>query len=428
MSSSERIRILFCDHLGLARGKYLPAWHAESGKARFCVGTYALTYSKDLIPATGSKMLEGLPDFEAVFDYAQARPGWEENTKVVIPDLEMDGKPLALCGRQLLKKSINDWSAKGLKVQIGIELEAYIMQKDSEGKWEPYDTPGAYVYGTGKAVDPAGLIDQIWEYAAQCNLPVESINSEFDSPQFEFTLRYADAMTAIDDIFLFKTMAKEIVASQGYLLSFMPKPLSDRGGNGFHVNISLLDDKGENVLNAGDSKQVLSEIGQQCVAGLINHHPGMSALLAPTVNSYKRLQPASLSGFWANWGYDHRGVTIRIPGERGPGLRIEHRTADCASNPYVATAAVLQAARLGVENNYELPPEETQDCFENVSTEICVPANLEAALDALEADKVLIDSLNPELIANFCDIKRKEWENYKVHTTDWELSNYLEFV
>ena len=292
----------------------------------------------------------------------------------------------------------------------------------------PYDTPGAYVYGTGTAVDPAGLVDDIWSQALACGFPLEAINSEFDWPQFEFTLRYRDALGAIDDIFLFRLMAREVAAKRGYLLSFMPKPLSDRGGSGVHLNLSLADAGGDNAFADPAQEDGLSELARHCIAGLMHHHRSMAGLIAPTVNSYRRLRPASLAGYWANWGYDHRGVAVRVPGERGPATRIEHRVADGAANPYVAAAAMLQAARLGVENGYPLPPAETGDGLESVDTDVAVPENLGVALDTLEQDEALVSAIGALLVANHIGIKRKEWDDYLGSTTDWEMSRYLNFL
>ena len=428
MSEFERIRVLFCDHLNLARGKYLPRAIAASGSARHCIGVYAVDYRRALLDAPGSGMREGLPDMEAVFDVDRVRPGWEPGTGVVVADLERDGQPLGLCGRGALKRAIEAWRDKGLAPSIGIELEAFVFQRDAAGGWVPYDTPGAYVYGTGTAVDPEGLVDDIWAAAGRCGFPVEAINSEYDWPQFEFTLRYRDALGALDDIFLFRVMAREVVAKRGYLLTFMPKPLSDRGGNGLHVNFSLAGEGGDNAFADPSQEDGLSALARRCVAGLMHHHRSMSALVAPTVNSYRRLRPASLAGYWANWGYDHRGVAVRIPGERGPATRIEHRLGDGAANPYVAAATVLQAARLGVENGYPLPPAETGDGLETVDTEVCVPENLGAALDALERDEALVSAVGELLVGNFVGIKRKEWDDWLGATTDWELSQYLNFI
>ena len=428
MSDYQRIRVLFCDHLNLARGKYVPRAIAESGTLRQCVGVYAVDYERALIPAPGSGVPEGLPDMEAVFDLDRVRPGWEPGTGVVVADLEKEGQPLGLCARSALARAIAAWQETGLAPFLGIELEAFVFERDSAGNWVPYDTPGAYVYGTGTAVDPAGLVDDIWSQAEACGFPLEAINSEFDWPQFEFTLRYRDALGAIDDIFLFRLMAREVAAKRGYLLSFMPKPLSDRGGSGVHLNLSFADRDGNNACADPAQADGLSELARRCIAGLMHHHRSMAGLIAPTVNSYRRLRPASLAGYWANWGYDHRGVAVRVPGERGPATRIEHRVADGAANPYVAAAAMLQAARLGVENGYPLPPAETGDGLESVDTDVTVPENLGAALDALEQDAALVSAIGALLVANHVGIKRKEWDDYLGSTTDWEMSRYLNFL
>lgn len=427
MTDHRRVRVLFCDHLNLARGKYLPTRYA-SGVCRHCISLFALGFDREMTPAPGSLMLEGLPDLDAVYDLDAVRPGWEPDTGVVVADLQRHGEPLGVCSRTVLKRAVADWAALGHRVQVGIELEAFIFQPDGSGGWVPYDTPGAYVYGTGMAVDPHGLIDEIWRTAEVCDLPVESLNSEYDSPQFELTLHFDDAVKAVDDIFLFRTMAKEVVARRGFLLSFMPKPLSDRGGSGLHVNMSLVGADGTNALADPSSDDGLSTLAHRCIAGMLAHHEGMAGLLAPTVNSYKRLRPAQLSGFWCNWGHDHRGVTVRIPNERGAATRIEHRMADCSANPYVATAAVLQAARLGVVGELTPPPPEDLDALENVSTERSVPETLGAALEALEADTALVEAVGPELVANLVANKRREWERYLAHTTDWEMAEYLHFV
>ncbi len=428
MSQYERVRVLLCDYLNLPRGKYLSTSAAKEGIARLCIGLYALTYDRDMVPAPGAMMLEGLPDVEAVFDPDTVRPSWEPGVGVVVADQYRNGESLPLCSRALLKRTVQQWEDMGYSTQVGIELEAFIFQRDENGGWKPYEAPGSFVYGTGPTVDPDGLIDEIWSQADRCGLPIESIHSEFDWPQFELTLQYRDALTAIDDIFLFRVMAKEVLAQNGYLLSFMPKPLTDRGGSGFHVNFSFTDSKGNNVISDPTAKDNMSALSRQCIAGLLHHHEGMAALLAPTVNSYKRLRPGCFSGYWANWARDHRGTTVRVAAEQGAGARLEHRMADCTSNPYLATATVLQAARLGVSEGYELPPEETGDCFETVNTDRCVPPDLFAALMALESDQKLVEAVGRPIVDYLVELKRAEWNKYLGHTTDWETGHYLEFI
>jgi len=192
----------------------------------------------------------------------------------------------------LLKTTLADWKALGCTVNIGIELEAYVFQRGHDGKWEPYDTPGAYVYGTGPSVDPEGLMDIVWEAAEKLNFPIEAINSEFDWPQFEFTLEYADALTALDNLFLFRLMAKELLIKQGYLFSFMPKPLSDRGGSGMHLNISLSDEHGNNLLDDPSKDDGLSDMVKPMIAGLITALAA-TVLLVPII--------FVAGGLWGLW-------------------------------------------------------------------------------------------------------------------------------
>lgn len=373
-------------------------------------------------------MLEGLPDCELNFSLDELRPSWEPETGVVVGDLSFRGEPLSISPRHVLRRAICDWEKLGYKSKLGIELEAYVMQPDGQGGWKAWDTPGAYVYGTGSAVDPVGLIDEIMQTAERCSLPVESINSEYDAAQFELTLAHGDALGAVDNIFLFKLLARELAAKRGLLLTYMGKPFSDRSGSGLHVNFSLDDSKGENALANAKNSDGLSAVAYQCIAGIIAHHTGMAALCAPTVNAYKRLRPAQLAGYWANWGYDHRGVTLRVPNDRGRATRLEHRMADGAVNPYLASAAVMQAARLGVVQKLTPPPAEVQDCLEHQSTDQHVPDDLNRALDALEADTQFVGAVGADLVAQFVAVKRAEWAKFAAAVTDWELKYYLPFL
>jgi glutamine synthetase len=423
----ERVRVLFADQLNIARGKYVPVTEARKGAVRLCAGTYAVTYSRALIDAPGGTLLQGLPDFEAVFDPGALRPSWEPNTRIALADLHMEGEVFPLCGRSALKRAIAEWRALGYEPMVGIELEAYVFQRAPDGSWIPYDTPGAAVYGTGPFCDPAGLMDLIWAYANACGLPIESMNAEFDTPQFELTLKFADALTAADDIFLFRQCAREVLYRRGYLLSFLPKPIPGKSGNGLHVNLSLRDTAERNAFNHADSND-LPLLMRGCIAGLIRHHEAMAGLLAPLTNSYERLKPESLSGYWANWGIDHRSVSVRVSAEKGEGARIEHRLGDAAASPYVAIAAVLQAARLGAVHGYDLPPPETGDGLKTVNTERHTAHSLGEAIDALVADTVFTAALGQKLVDNYASIKRAEIDELDGKSPEEIFAYYGPFI
>jgi len=424
----DRVRVLWPDHLGLARGKYVPASLAERG-THHCTGTWSLGYDRGMTPETvGSYWNEGLPDFEATYDMADLRPGWEPNTRVVVADLERHGVPVSVAPRTALRKAVADWRALGYEPQVGMEFEAFVFTPDGAGGWRPLDTPGAFVYGTGPSVDPHGLVDAIWQACTDAQIPLESVNSEYDSAQFEFTLRYSDALRAADEGFLFKVLAREVAHRMGLLVTFMGKPLSDRGGSGLHINFSFTDASGANVINDQGQSDGISLLAKNAIGGLLAHHQSLAGLCAPTVNAYKRLRPASLSGYWANWGYDHRGATIRIPGERGAAARLEHRLSDGAAVVHTAMAAVLQASLLGVRDGVDPGPSEGGNGLDTIEATVGVPASLLDALDALERDVDLVGAVGGDLVAQHVAVKRAEWDRYMSATTDWELREYLPFL
>lgn len=421
MTGYDRLRVLFPDHLGLARGKYLP-WRLADRGTSFCVGTWLLDYQREILEVDIGVDPTGLPDVDAVYSIHDARPCWEDSTAVVVADLDFEGEPYVASPRHALRRAIAAWNELGYHPKVGLELEAYVFEADDEGGWRPHHTPSAFVYGTGVAADPSGLIAEIMRRADACDIAVETINSEFDFPQWELTLEFGDALEAVDQAFLFQQLARETAFEFGLRLTFMGKPIADKSGNGIHVNLSLDDSQGVNAMEDERADDGLSSLARHCVGGLIAHHEGLAALCAPTVNAYKRLQPASLAGLYANWGHEHRCVAVRIPGRRGRYTRVEHRMADGAANPYIATAAVLQAARLGVVNEIDPPDEETGDGIESVNTDRRVGEHLAAALDDLVADAELTDAVGAALVANLVDVKRHEWAAYTAAHPDWEAS------
>jgi glutamine synthetase len=441
MTTFDRIRVLWPDHYGLARGKYLPMRLAERGTSH-CVTTFGTQYDKTIIPAPGSGLLEGLPDVHAAYEPSQVRQGWEDDrTGVVVADLAMHGEPFPFAARTRLRAALDDWRSLGYTVKVGIELEAYVLEPADDGDlvigdacWRRWNTPRAFVYGTGRTADPVGLLDAIMRRAERSGLPVESINSEFDSAQFELTLEVDEAMRAADDAFLFRIMAREVALEHGLDLTFLGKPFAGISGSGLHVNFSLVDADQGNAFDDPSGDDGLAPVASQCLAGLVAHHQALTALCAPTVNAYRRLRPGELCGYWATWGHDHRVAANRVPPHRGVPTRIENRVADGAANIHLAVAAVLQAARLGVVDALECPPPLIEDGFENVNTEVHAATSLADALDDLEADDSFTKAVGSDLVANFVANKRAEWERYLAAVGEpsdeisaWELAEYLPY-
>ncbi len=436
MGEYQRIRVMWPDHLGIARGKYLPADIAHLGTGH-CASVYGLGYDRSVIPAPGSFMLEGLKDVQARFDPQTLRPGWEnDHTEVAVGHLEFEGEPFSYSARHALQKAIADWQQLGYNPRLGFELEAYVLEIDENGGLRLKAAPRSYVYGTGITADPTGVIDEIMTVSAACDLKLESVNAEFDESQFELTLRHDEALRAADDAFLFRVMARETAIKSGYDLTFLGKPLHGLSGSGLHVNVSLDSPDGENAFIDDDAADGLSTLAKGALAGLCAHHKAMTALCAPTVNAYRRLRPGEFAGYWANWGYEHRFAANRVPDARGSATRIESRLADGSANIHLAAATVLQAALLGVTGQLACPDPLTTDGFEELNTDVSSADNLGDALADLAADPALMDAVGADLCANFLFIKHAEWERYTAaggsgepsdEPTDWEINEYLNY-
>lgn len=425
MNDFDRIRFLWPDHLGLARGKYVADRNRDKGTG-FCVTTFAMSYDRDLVPAPGAHMLTGLKDVEGTIDESTLRPSWEDNrTGVAMVDLHIEGQPYAVSAREQLRNAIDDWAALGYRVKVGIELEGYILEPDEVGGWKRYENPRSMVYGTGPLGDPTGIIDEIWWAAERCGFALESMNIEFDESQVELTLEYDDALRAVDDAFMFRVMAREIAIMGGLDFTFLGRPFPELSGSGVHINFSVVDDDGRNLFSDPDAAHGITPIARQSIAGLVTHHQALAALCAPTINAYRRLQPASLSGVWANWGVDHRNVTNRIPAGATSAMRIESRLGDGSMNLHMGTAAVLQAARLGVIGEHDPGDPVTTDGFEDGgTTDVRCATNLSDALDHLESDTAFCAAVGQDMVDNFVFNKRAEIERFEGDITSPELTDF----
>ena len=432
-TSGKRLRLLWSDLHGIERGKYLYGDWSERGRANFCLATFPLTFDREILPIPGLAFDVGLPDLEARLDQSSLRPGWEPNTVVGVGDLFHRGEPLAIDPRNVLRQAIEPWRARGLEPQIAFEFEFYLLRPDGAGQWKPLDTPSSRVYGTGTSVDPDGVVNEMVDIAASCDLAIEAWCTEFDDSQFEINIRYRDALEAADDAFLFRVLAHEIATRRDHRATFIGRPFNDRGGNGLHVNISFRDSLGHNALFEPASPDGLSDLARRCMAGMLAHHAGSAAILAPTVNAYKRLKPDMMNGYWANWGHDDRTVAVRISPDRGPQTRLENRVPDGAVHPYLAAAALLHTCRFGVDGEMELPS--PQPLGDKPRADVHIPDNLVDALEAFKADEKLCEALGPQLVTAFTMLKRAEWDRYlavvddplTTDATGWELRYYTPF-
>jgi glutamine synthetase len=268
---------------------------------------------------------------------------------------------------------------------------------------------------------------------------VYSFDHEDGIGQFEVDFTYFDALTMADNYVFFRVMANEIARKHGGFASFMPKPFGDRAGSGAHLNMSLYDIKsGKNLfIDKKDKRNCgLSALGYKFIAGILKHLPAICAVVAPTVNSYKRLlKHGSASGFtWAPvlccYGNNNRTNTLRVPLGGG---RVELRAADSSCNPYLAAAMVLAAGLEGIEEGLDPGDPHLENMYLKTPAELqemgirMLPATLAEAVDAFEADGFTQKVFGPVMHKAWIDYKREEWRQYINYVSDWEKDRYLKF-
>jgi glutamine synthetase len=423
------VRVLYPDLHGVPRGKDVPIGefhHAIEKGLCFC----SAVMGTDLrhTPVRGGE--RGYPDLTARPDLnTMATLPWEPGVAVCLSNLEPaeGGAPVA-DPRGALRAGVESLRALGLDAIVGPELEFFLVRRDPSapnGIARRVDNL-SMVYTVGPQADPDGVVREMTEGLAQLGLEAFAVNHEFMNSQYEINVRHADAVTAADRAFLLKMAVKDIAAQHGLLATFMGKPFNDQGGSGTHLHLSL-NRNGGNAFDAPDARDGVSDQFRQFTAGVLEHAAALMAVLNPTINAFRRIQPDSLAPTHANWGWDNRSTFIRVPPERGGATRLEVRVGDGAANPYLAIAAVLAAGADGIRRGLEPAAAVVGDAYraDAASAGARLPGALEDALDALEADTVLRDALSPEIVDTFLAIKRFEVERHRAWVSDWEIAEYL---
>jgi glutamine synthetase len=423
-------RVLFSDLHGNSHGKYVDSAKLDR-PTHYAITVLTQGLNLDMVEALGFGADVGYPDMEGRVDMRTRRPGWESGIDIALADLWRtdNHQPVALDPRWALSRQVDGWRARGLEPLAGFEMEFFVLAEPSDGmsRLKPLSVPSHRVYAAGPGCDPSGLALEIYQRCRRAGIAVDGYNGEFHPGQVEVATGYRAAMDAADDAFLFRELAHEVALERGMGVTFMARPFADFVGNGMHLNISMGGTDGTNQFHAPDEPHGLSAVCRHSIAGLLAHHEALTAIGAPTVNSYKRLRPGMLSGYWANWGIDNRISTVRVPGERGRATRVEHRMADGTASPHLVLAALLAAMADGVEQSMTLPEPQVGDGDAAPNTERHAPHDLPSALDALEQDQVLVEALGEDLVACLVKIKRAECARWAAAVTDWEHQEYGRF-
>lgn len=429
------VRLVYADLLGIARSKDIPVRALERSLGEkglaFCQGVFLTTLRADVIDGPGGPS-EGLPDLFATFARCRVRVlPWEPGVAVALAETRTgDGEAAPVAPRTVLTNVMARFAERGLTPVVGPELEFYLCRRDDNGRLtRAINAPGK-VYMNGPTVDPDGVVLRMMRQIGDLDLGVFAANHEFSPSQYEINIWHSDALDAADRCFLLKSAIKDIAALSGLHATFVGKPFNDEGGSGFHIHVSVVDGEGRNTFADPAGEHGLSESARHFIGGVLRHADALSAVLNPTINAFKRLQPDSLAPYRANWGLDNRTALIRVPDERGAGARLELRSGDGTANPYLSIAAVLAAGLDGIENAVGAPAAESGWTYasEDESTGKPLPRTFDAALDALDGSEVLRRHLGDPVVDTFLLLKRDECARYARWVTDWEIDEYAEHL
>jgi glutamine synthetase len=346
---------------------------------------------------------------------------------------EASGKPHPRDPKNILRRIVSSATEQGLKLMVGSELEFFTVTRRPDDTIVPLDQGG---YFSSQPEDFAlEFRRDVIRTLREIGIATTSHHHEVAKGQQEIGLQYVDAETAADNIMLSRIIISEMAFKKGIVATFMPKPFSDQNGSGMHLHQSLWDIDGTHNLFATIGESSLSQLAMSYIGGLLEHAITLAAILAPTVNSYKRLVPGFEAPTRVAWGYRNRSTMVRIPHFNGSkrAARIELRCPDAASSPHLVIASILAAGLDGIENRIEPPHPTDKDLYESGVSLKSLPGSLEGALDCLEKSTMLRDILGDSVVDTLVALRRREWKEYVRFTgdpgsseiTEWEIEKYM---
>ncbi len=424
------VRLWFTDVLGGLKSVELTSSELEGAFAEgigfdgSAVEGFARVQESDMLAAPDAATFQVLP-------WRADKPGV---ARMFCDILTPQGQPSTADPRHALRRVLARAADAGYTFYVHPEMEFFLFRAkddptplDEGGYFDltPNDTQQDFRRQAIVALEAMGI-------------SVEFSHHENAPGQHEIDLRYADALTMADNVMTFRTVVKEVAMQRGLHATFMPKPLADHWGSAMHTHLSLFDGDA-NAFHDPDDENHLSETAKRFLAGLLVHAREITAICCQWVNSYKRLVPgAPPNPFEAPvlvcWGRQNRSALVRVPmykPKKGASTRLEFRVPDPACNPYLAFAVMLGAGLKGIEEGYELPPEQADDLYAMTDAErrkagiASLPRNLDEALGLMEDSELVHELLGEHVVEFFLRNKRSEWDSYRAQVTPWELRRYL---
>ncbi len=372
-----------------------------------------------------------VPDLETFRVNPWTSPDGTRVARLICDIYRPDGSPFEGCPRLALKRQVAEAKKRGYTMVVGPEAEFFLFQRDERGQTlvETHDVGGYF------DLTPVDLGEEcrrdIVVVLESMGFEVEAAHHEVAPGQHEIDFKYAEAVGCADNVATFRFVVKKVSRDHGLHATFMPKPILGVNGSGMHCHQSLLDAKGKNAFYAKSQEWQLSKVALGYIGGILKHAKSFVAVTNPLINSYKRLVPGFEAPTNIAWSEKNRSPLVRVPAKREMSTRCEVRIPDPACNPYLAFAVMLAAGLDGVKEKLDPGPPVNKNIFAMSQREKRrlkideLPANLSAALDSLEKDKVILAALGDHIAEHFLRAKRAEWADYISHVHPWERERYL---
>jgi glutamine synthetase len=433
----DRVKIGGFDLDGVLRGKYVSLDKLESALAKgfgFCdviFGWDVADVLYDNAKVTGWHT--GYPDVQSMLDPATLRNiPWEPGAVAMLADFrDAEGAAHPACPRSLLKRVLARAEKLGYRPMVGAEYEFYLfketrdtLQEKAFKRLTPLD-PGMFGYSWVRSGQDSELMRDIMQGMRDFDIELEGLHTETGPGVYEAAIRYDDALKTADRAALFKVALKQIAHRHGASVTFMAKWNAALPGSSGHLHQSLWRDD-ENAF-VDPKTGGMSKLMRSYLAGQLALMAEMTALVSPTINSYKRYVPGVWAPLVASWGVENRTCPCRVIGiGQGSALRIEHRQPAADMNPYIALAATLAAGLWGVEKALALPPETRGDAGGDGAGRL--PRTLREATEALAGSKAARALLGEAFVDHYVRTRQWEVQQYDKAVTDWELSRYFEVI
>lgn len=420
------VRLQFVDILGSPKNIVIPSARLEEALESgipfdaSSIAGYATIEESDKIAMPDPKSFVVLPE------EIEKRKTAKLNCDIY----EHNGKRFAGDTKYVLEKMMDKTKKMGYIYNTGPECEFFLFKKEDDTYTTiPNDAAGYFDLSHRDLAE--GVRADICTALESLGIEIHTSHHEVSDGQHEINFHYSDAITVADRVITLKYVTKVIAKKHNLHASFMPKPLFGKNGSGMHTHLSLFDLDGKNAFYDPEGKSQLSELAKYFIGGLLSHIKEITAILNPTVNSYKRLVPGYEAPTYISWANRNRSALIRIPAGRGNGTRCELRSPDLSGNPYLQFAVMLAAGLKGIEEKIT-PPNPVERNIYGLSDKERekynihhLPDSLGHALSLMEESSLLKETLGNHIYESFLYVKNKEWEKYRTQVTPWELEKYL---